>query len=165
MTMDKQKQRVKDPMLYIAQPKFDPIDAPMQSTYHGRKRNEKADQEAGRVEAEPKAATETEAERYDQQEEAPQAKSEPEEEKKIARGAQVRRQRFRDMSIEEKVNYFVHLPQQVPKMRCEVITEETSFRGYISDYEEGKVIIKTFKRPFREEVEFEQIKEIRLLGF
>ncbi|QST00844.1 hypothetical protein IMZ31_04525 [Pontibacillus sp. ALD_SL1] len=76
-----------------------------------------------------------------------------------------RRSRFKDMSLEDRVDYFVNLPSQVPRMKCEVITDEERYKGWIEDYEEGTVYMKILQRPFRVEVPFEDINDIVLRGF
>ncbi|KGP90796.1 hypothetical protein N780_03175 [Pontibacillus chungwhensis BH030062] len=76
-----------------------------------------------------------------------------------------RRSRFKDMSLEDKVDYFVNLPSQVPRMKCEVITDEERYKGWIEDYEEGTVYMKILQRPFRVEVPFDDINDIVLRGF
>ncbi|MYL32209.1 hypothetical protein GLW08_05495 [Pontibacillus yanchengensis] len=76
-----------------------------------------------------------------------------------------RRSRFKEMDLEEKVDYFVNLPSQVPRMKCEVMTEEKSYRGWIQDYQDGIVHMKILQRPFRVELPFESIKDIVLRGF
>lgn len=76
-----------------------------------------------------------------------------------------RRSRFKDMSLEDKVDYFVNLPSQVPRMKCEVITEEERYKGWIEEYEDGIVYMKILQRPFKVEVSFDQIQDIVLRGF
>ncbi len=76
-----------------------------------------------------------------------------------------RRDRFKDMNLEEKVEYFVNLPSSVPRMKCEVFTGEKSYRGWIQDYQDGVVSMKILQRPFRVEVPFDSIESIELKGF
>lgn len=76
-----------------------------------------------------------------------------------------RRERFKDMTLEEKVEYFIQLPSSVPRMKCEVFTDEKSYRGWIQAYEDGIVTMKILQRPFRVEVPFESIESIELKGF
>ncbi|SDJ45122.1 CotO family spore coat protein [Salimicrobium halophilum] len=76
-----------------------------------------------------------------------------------------RRRRFQDMELEEKVNYFVTLPSQMPKMKCVVETKEKEIQGYVMSYDGTDVGMKTFRRPYHETVPFEEITSIRLLGF
>lgn len=91
--------------------------------------------------------------------------NEREEKRRVSFTNRNRRSRFKDMSLEDKVDYFVHLPSQVPRMKCEVITEEERFKGWIEDYEEGIVYMKILQRPFRVEVPFDDIQDIVLRGF
>ncbi|MFG6115606.1 CotO family spore coat protein [Halobacillus sp. MO56] len=167
--MGKQSKLEQRPMLYIAQPDFAPSKASMQTTYHGKKTAK--EQEKGKTAPEPEGKQSRE-----QVEEKPARKKQrvehqqPEAEQKTKKQSQAgsardRRQRFRDMTLEEKVTYFVNLPSQIPKMKCEVDTEEEKLRGYINDYQDGIVYMKTFQRPFRKEINFEEIKEINLIGF
>lgn len=75
------------------------------------------------------------------------------------------RKRFGDMTIEEKVNYFVGLPSQVPRMKCEVRTEDERHQGVIADYKDGMVHMVTKKRPRMKTIPIEAITNIRLLSF
>ncbi|WP_170287623.1 CotO family spore coat protein [Aquibacillus halophilus] len=83
----------------------------------------------------------------------------------VLAGPRVKRKKFADMSNEEKVNYFVGLPSQVPRMRCEVVTEEERHRGVITDYRDGFVYMETVKRPRNKKVDINQISNIRLISF
>ncbi|MRG87097.1 CotO family spore coat protein [Salinibacillus xinjiangensis] len=76
-----------------------------------------------------------------------------------------RQKKFRDMTIEEKVNYLTSLPSQMPKMKCEVLCESGRYRGYVQSYEDEMVHMKTFHSPYRAEVNITEIENIRLLGF
>ncbi|KGP74400.1 CotO family spore coat protein [Pontibacillus yanchengensis] len=93
-------------------------------------------------------------------------KQKSEEDNKGTLSNRKRRSRFKEMNLEEKVDYFVNLPSQVPRMKCEVIMEDdNSYRGWIQDYKDGIVHMKILQRPFRVEVPFESIKDIVLKGF
>ncbi|WP_345240269.1 CotO family spore coat protein [Pontibacillus salipaludis] len=95
----------------------------------------------------------------------PMETNEREEKRRVSFTNRNRRSRFKDMSLEDKVDYFVNLPSQVPRMKCEVITEEERYKGWIEDYEEGTVYMKILQRPFRVEVPFDDIHDIVLRGF
>lgn len=236
--MAKEKQRAREPMLYIAQPDFKTVKPPMQHTYRSQlPTSKKAEPEAAssalpsegsasneQQEARTDTATKTRKERSFKakeirrrinqefgltneetppKEEAevediwatpeqetsveekveetpsedaeaqvePEAKAETEEEEAQAEKKQVtfknrrRRERFKDMTLEEKVNYFVSLPSSVPRMKCEVMTDGESYKGWIEDYDNGIVYLKILQRPFRVEVPFDTIKDIALRGF
>ncbi|SDZ75726.1 Spore coat protein CotO [Thalassobacillus cyri] len=166
--MGKQSKLEQRPMLYIAQPDFAPSKASMQTTYHGKKTAK--EQEKGKSAPEPEGKQSRELEdnpaRKKQRVEHHQPEAEQETKSQSRAGsARDRRQRFRDMTLEEKVTYFVNLPSQIPKMKCEVETEEGKLRGYINDYQGGIVHMKTFQRPFQKEIKFAEIIDINLIGF
>lgn len=167
--MGKQSKLEQRPMLYIAQPDFAPSKASMQTTYHGKKTAK--EQEKGKASPEPEGKqsreqVEEKPARKKQRVEHHQPEAEQETKSQSQAGsARDRRQRFRDMTLEEKVAYFVNLPSQIPKMKCEVETAEGKLRGYINDYQDGIVHMKTFQRPFRKEIKFEEIIDINLIGF
>ncbi|UFU00589.1 spore coat CotO family protein [Radiobacillus kanasensis] len=76
-----------------------------------------------------------------------------------------RRKRFKELSIKERVEYFMGLPANVPKMKCQVSTADNSYRGIITNYKDNIVYMRATKRPFRLELELEEITDIQLLGF
>ncbi|MDL4842944.1 CotO family spore coat protein [Aquibacillus rhizosphaerae] len=78
---------------------------------------------------------------------------------------QTGRKRFGDMTIEEKIYYFVGLPSQVPRMKCEVLTENERHRGVITDYRDEFVHMITVKRPRNKTIPIDEIKKIRLISF
>lgn len=71
--------------------------------------------------------------------------------------------KFKDRSIEEKIAYFADAPEFAPKMRCEVKTEERTYRGYIVDRQEDTVSMRTGKRTTN--ISATKIIDIRMLGF
>jgi hypothetical protein len=184
--MAEEKRLAKQPMLYIVQPKnLKPAEVPMQTSFRTQRStsssldpsNEQTTKEVSseekevrmrRVQAPHKeelSKLKSEASTSAEDKSEASFVKEVEEDKKKRIAPRDRRQRFHDMSIEEKVNYFFNLSPHVPKMKCEVITEEEQYRGYITDYVDGYVQMKVFQRPFQREVAFDSIKDIRLLGF
>lgn len=73
------------------------------------------------------------------------------------------RKKFRDMSIMEKVEYFINTPQHLPRMRSEVRTDERKYRGVIMDLEEDEILMRVGRRSTR--IKMEDITDIQLLGF
>ncbi|REJ08478.1 CotO family spore coat protein [Halobacillus trueperi] len=183
--MADEKRLAKQPMLYIVQPKgLKPAEVPMQTSFRSQ-RSSKAEE---KTEQPPAEAPSTEREIRMRSQNSPhrqelaklKTSDEPEmsgeergreasavsAEEKVEKDApRDRRQRFHDMTLEEKVLYFFNLSPHVPKMKCEVMTEEENYRGYITDYVDGVVHMKVFQRPFQREIAFEAIQDIRLLGF
>lgn len=182
--MAEEKKLAKQPMLYIVQPKsLKPAEVPMQTSFRTqRQATSNTQEEKKEPSAKETPSTEREVrlrrqsphreelaklklESAKSDEELAHSEIEAERDKQETNDPRVRRQRFHDMNLEEKVNYFFNLSPHVPKMKCEVTTEEEQYRGYITNYQDGIVHMKVFQRPFHREIDFQSIKDIRLLGF
>ncbi|KGX92798.1 hypothetical protein N781_15530 [Pontibacillus halophilus JSM 076056 = DSM 19796] len=179
--MSDNKKTARPPMLYITQPNYAQAEAKMQTTYRSSretKPNKKVSlkKEMSQGEKERRKALEVKPVPQDVEEqpvreisnEVAEAEEQGTNNETMAQeqtSTISRRRRFRDMNVEEKVEYFISLPPQVPKMKCEVITEEGSHRGLIETFEDGVVGMKTIRRPYEAFIEFDTIRDIRLLGF
>lgn len=75
------------------------------------------------------------------------------------------KQRFKDMSIEEKVNYFVNSPSYAPKLKCEIRTEGRNYRGVITGSDGNDVYVRVGNRSSSTKISLDDIKHIKLLGF
>jgi Spore coat protein CotO len=75
------------------------------------------------------------------------------------------RKKFKDMTILEKVLYFIHTPSHLPRMRCEVITEERKYRGIIRDFQDDNIVMQVGRRGSSTKINLDDVKEIQLLGF
>lgn len=75
------------------------------------------------------------------------------------------RPKFKDMTIDEKVAYFVSTPSYAPQMRCEIRTGERSYRGVITGSEDNYVYIRVGNRKQSTKINLDDIKHIKLLGF
>lgn len=72
---------------------------------------------------------------------------------------------FKEMSVEEKVEYLINLPAAVPKVKCEIRTKETTIQGIIAGYTNGVVQIVQRKKPFRVDLKIEEILGINRKSF
>src|SRR5690625_3442627 len=75
------------------------------------------------------------------------------------------RPKYKDMTIEEKVEYFVSRPRHVPKLRYQIETNERKYRGIITDFQENHVFIRVGKRSSSTKISLDQITNIGMLGF
>lgn len=75
------------------------------------------------------------------------------------------RPKFKDMRLKEKVEYLASTSPQMPKMRCEIKTKEKTYRGVIASYEGDTVFIRSGRRTSNTEIPFDDIEQIRMLGF
>lgn len=185
--MSRKRKIAQEPMLYIAQPELKSATASMQSHYRTpvkksgktkapepessikekelRKRqvdNKKESRITEKGQEEAVEGKKTEKEKQEKKKDVQEQKPSDKNHDDTNKG---KRQRFREMTIEDKVEYFVGLPKQVPRMKCEVRTTVETYRGLIVDYKEGVVHMKTIKRPYDREVNIKDIQNIRLLGF
>ncbi|SDC79611.1 Spore coat protein CotO [Terribacillus halophilus] len=143
--MSKEKVRRQQPLLFIAQPKLDLPKAEMQQAFRTT-RDKKKEVKTDDVKPKPAGVSVEEV-------------VVKEGVKKSKKGD------FKDLSITEKTSYLLNLPSQIPRMKCEVITEENSFIGTISGIEEDVIQFKSIRRPFKREIKLSSVKDIKLLGF
>lgn len=170
--MGRNRKVVQQPMLYITQPELGPVKASMQSTYRTEKVKEEekpaevaaeSKQQTSNVEKEPRHKKVNNLQKGTTNQEV--KTTETNQAKQPSSKPQSRRQRFKEMNLVEKVNYFATLPNRVPKMKCEVLTEKNSFKGLILDYKDKIVYLQLFKRSKVIEIPLNDIKDIKLLGF
>ncbi|PAD20431.1 CotO family spore coat protein [Terribacillus saccharophilus] len=152
--MSKEKVRRQQPMLFIAQPKLDLPIAEMQQAYRTTKGKKK--------EVVAEVVTEEKKPEVKQEAVVPKEELSPAA-KKIAPSN--RKVSFKDLPTAEKVDYFLNLPSQLPRMKCELVTTEGSLIGIISSIEGDLIQFKSIRRPFRREVKLEDIRDIKILGF
>lgn len=162
-----EKRFAKTPLLYIDQPTISKPKAPMQHDYLTPRKVQKNTEQ---VET-PKKRTPTrpqkrsyfyeEEQAFKQREKASELKDETGREREQTSTEK----QFKNMTLQEKVNYFVELPDHIVKVRCEMITEDKKYRGIITDFKDDFVYIRIGQRSSSERIEFSKVKEIRMLGF
>lgn len=75
------------------------------------------------------------------------------------------RPKFKDMSLHEKIEYFANVPAHIPKMKCEIKAKDKSYRGVILEFDGETVLLRVGKRPQPTSIPYNDIKEVRMLGF
>lgn len=76
-----------------------------------------------------------------------------------------RDKKFKDMTLEEKVNHFANTSAISPSLRCKVQMSNRSLRGKIIDFADNIVYMQIGRRTHPTEIPFDQIIDIQLLGF
>jgi hypothetical protein len=152
--MSKGKVRREQPLLFISQPKLDLPKAAMQQAYRTTK--EKRKDEAAEAIPEETAEEITET--------AVQVKEE-EKSAELEVPKQKKKGNFKDLSLIERIDYCLNLPSQIPRMKCEIVTEEASTIGIILGIQDDVILVKSVRRPFKREIKLGTIKDIKLLGF
>lgn len=168
--MGKQKKFAKSPLLYIHQPDISHPNAPMQSNYKTpRNKMETETPKAQKTYTRPlkrndfsKMLHSKSEQKTEETPTEPEATSNKDEEQSKL---QQSNKKFNEMTIQEKIDYFLSKPKHLPTMKCEVKTEERSFRGTIQGVEKDQLLMRVGRRSGTTEIAIESIKDIKLLGF
>ncbi|MDY0396093.1 CotO family spore coat protein [Virgibacillus halophilus] len=167
--MVKKNKFARKPLMYIQQPSISSPKAKMQHSYQtSRKSARKQEQNTLPQSAQDKSVTkrtskrkpvtleqnETSAENKEVMQQAETENPAPMEEKPS----------FQDMTLEEKIGRLTKsTTHMIPKMRCAVETPGRTYRGIITDYAEAIVYMQVNRKLVK--IPFEEIKDIRMLGF
>lgn len=160
----KEKGFAKNPLLYIEQPTIGKPKAPMQQDYFTPKETEvtikrSETPKTGMIVRPYKRSSFYEEEQaFQEQEKENNLISQELEESNPDK-------KFKAMTLREKVDYFVEIPDHILKVKCEVLTDTKKYQGVITDFQDDYVYIRIGRRTTNEKVEFSQIKSIRMLGF
>ncbi|WP_430787643.1 CotO family spore coat protein [Virgibacillus flavescens] len=155
--MSNQKKFAKTPLLYIHQSNLSNPKAPMQSNYI-----------TSRDKSTKPAETKTPKARYVKRTnffEKVNEEKEPITEKNEENEKPSSNKKFSELTIQEKIDYFLAKPVHIPKMKCEVKTEERTYRGTIQAVEADQVFMQIGRRTTHTKIEIGSIQEIRLIGF
>ena len=70
---------------------------------------------------------------------------------------------FNELSLQGKIDYFINLPKEMPKIKSEIVLDKDVYRGYILEDDGEAILIETGR--FEEAIQKENIKDIILIGF
>lgn len=155
-----QKKFARSPLIYIQQPSAEAPKAPMQHNYVTPKKVK----QSKKTESEPikkvrsRALSRRHVNNTNEQE---HDVNEDEQEKINVK----KTKKFIDMNIHERIDYFLSRSSQLPELKCEIKTEERSYRGVITDFKADEVMIRVGRRKSSSPVPLHDIIDIRLLGF
>lgn len=151
------KHFAKDPLLYIQQPIISTPVAPMQHNYytpnHKQKVSDQIDKRKKRTIPLKRSHSTISQDIVEEVFEEKPSEKIPEQSK------------FKDLTIIEKVHYFIDRSEHAPIIKCEVQTKEKKYHGVITDFENDQVLIRVGKRSSSSEVPLNEITNIRILGF
>lgn len=151
------KKYAKKPLLFIHQPNEGQMHVPMQHMYVTPKKEQN--------ETSTNGGEEKKGMRHPSFNKNYNSKEEYEQEEKLKQNQTEEKQKFKDMSIEEKVDYFINSPSYAPKLKCEIKTDQRTYRGVITGAEGNDVYIRVGNRSASAKVSLDDIKHIKLLGF
>lgn len=131
------------PLLYIHQPEMEEVHVTMQ--HHYRTSTFSADEETDGLRSD-----ETSTAVYSHEEDTDDPN-------------QLKQKKFREMTVEEQLAYLTEQPEYVPKIVCEIHTENRLHQGIIQDVKEGIVTVLSGSR--KVEIPQEEITQIRIYSF
>ncbi len=71
---------------------------------------------------------------------------------------------FKECSIKEKIQYLLHVPKELPNLKCDVLTETESYRGMLVKEEKDYIMIRQQGRK-EQAILKANITDIRLVSF
>lgn len=157
-----EKKFAKNPLLYIHQPSIGTPKAPMQHHYTTPKKapaEQAVTKETKNVQTRPVKRDNFSKKSVSEEDDTNEAADESDE------SSDQERKKFKDMTLNERIEYFVNSPKHVPVMKCEVKTEERNYRGIIVDFKEENIIMRVGRRTSTTGIPFEKVDDIRLIGF
>ena len=179
-----EKKFANEPMLYIQQPSITRPEAPMQHQYTTPKKTNKTieTKSSSIEEANSLSAPRKKVRRntfYQQLTEADEkAPERVVDEKKERQGYTVmkneveiedsnlsEKKQFKEMSIKEKISYFVESPNYVPKLKCEIKAKDQTYRGFVMEFKDDTVFVQIGRSPTTTSIPFANITDIRMIGF
>ncbi|SET15919.1 Spore coat protein CotO [Oceanobacillus limi] len=164
------KKYASDPLMYIHQPRMKRSGAQMQHQYTTAKKKEErpSDKQDIKDQSIPKRPVRI---KRSQQVQEPQSKVEERNEPKSeieneteeeSAEKEERPKKFKDMTLRQKISYFAETPKHIPKMKCEIKTNERSYRGVVLSFEDDTIRMVAGRRNVT--ISFEDVIEVRMLG-
>ncbi|UOY92176.1 spore coat CotO family protein [Ectobacillus sp. JY-23] len=71
---------------------------------------------------------------------------------------------FKEMSNEEKLHFVIHRPHYIPKIKCQIRTNQTVLTGYVVSHEHDEVAIKIIGKARPIVISFDEIIAIQMVG-
>ncbi|MBP2076573.1 CotO family spore coat protein [Oceanobacillus polygoni] len=162
------KKFANEPLLYIHQPDIGSTKAPMQHSYMSQRKTKEDHSSTDVIHAPKRVNRRHHAFRHgDVTEEIEETEvvTSQENEKQQLSSSNERRKHFKEMNIQERINYFLKRPDFAPKIRCEIRTKEKTYRGIVLGKEEEVVVFKIGNRSAPVQIALDEITEVQLLGF
>src|SRR5690606_35162021 len=72
------------------------------------------------------------------------------------------RKLFKEMTVEERIQYFLNTHSYSPKLRCEIKTKDRTYQGIVADYKDGKVYMQVGRRANNAVIPLENITKVRM---
>ncbi|MBA4536415.1 hypothetical protein H1Z61_04465 [Bacillus aquiflavi] len=172
--MFKEKKEVKKPLLYIDQPTFKQPKLNMQETYSS-KRAKKHDEENNNNKSVRKIKkrggkglrNQTSIRTLPVEEEIRVDQLENEEEvistNKTSPFQRVKS--FKEMGLEERVQYLANFPKQLPSVPCLFKTKERTYKGFLVQYDDKKTVTIKLYDKTEATIAVSELLEVKMIGY
>lgn len=168
-----EKRFAKEPLLYIHQPNIRKPEARMQDHYYTSNKQNRSENNVNISEPTRKRSLPLRRSYFSEllqgESEIIKNKEQDVEEVKVENHdeqSKTKEKPFKDMSNIERIHYFLNVPEHIPKMKCEIETDKTKYRGIITDFKDKTVYMQTGSRLLvSNEIPLNDIRSIQLLGF
>lgn len=131
------------PLLYIEQPFFQIPHVTMQRNYRTLKQEEQKQNLSVKREVENEEELEMSHDKKDEK---------------------VENKKFPEMNLDEKIQYFLNRPLYSPPLRCMITTENHTYRGFVTNIDEGYLFFQAQRGGKKRKIEVKSIVNIQLLG-
>ncbi|GIN74109.1 hypothetical protein J14TS2_45840 [Bacillus sp. J14TS2] len=171
-----EKQKGKNPLLYIHQPDFVKPEFSMQQSYSSNSNTANKTEDKPSPPKKPKSSVPFQVQTDSEEYESFTEKNDDQTEKPMSAVDYFRKQSnvgksnwnltpvkaFREMSISEKLQYLTQVPRTQPPFPCEFIKEGDRIRGILESIEEDNIRVKTFSGEVRT-ISREELQAIRII--
>ncbi|ASV66204.1 CotO family spore coat protein [Cytobacillus sp. FSL W7-1323] len=156
--MDTQNKK-KKPLLYVQQSNLPSPSTSMQSTYSSKNEVEEEEKEVI-----TNSSIDEQGEVEKKEEHVQQVLEEYEESQSESEQGFNRVKSFKDMNVQERIDYLLHFPKQLPPVPCLFISDDKHIRGFIELKQGNELMIKTLSGSMQT-IHIHSIKSIKMVGF
>lgn len=161
MDTKQKKHKKTQPLLYISQPKSQSILLNMQDTYIGKtEKKETVTNQVDRLISTDQNMNQSST--IHDQEVLNTEIIEKDKEQSSSNDFTYYRKPFKNMKLQEKIHYLLGKPSYIPTMSCEIITKESAYIGYVTEYIQDKIKILSLSTGSSILIDTNDIVDIRL---
>ncbi|GEL77139.1 CotO family spore coat protein [Tenuibacillus multivorans] len=73
--------------------------------------------------------------------------------------------RFQSLTVDQRIEYLLDMPETLPKLKCKLMTKGGSFTGTIEGVEGDQINVRVNEIPHRRTINRDSLLDIQLIGF
>lgn len=70
---------------------------------------------------------------------------------------------FKEMDIQERLDYLINFPKVLPPVPCVFYTDQNNYQGYLSEYDDQQITIKLYDQT-NKTIPLHELKNILMIG-